>query len=109
MPRLRADIRQRGLTLENVASGVHSTTQRETTDSFARGDYYDLVVIARRDQLPGVVPELAANERVPTFLFMLNNDDCRQLLDESKVHFPAFRELYRAIDTYARGRGLSEV
>ena len=32
-----------------------------------------LAIAVRRDQLAGVVPELAANERVPTFLFMLNN------------------------------------
>ena len=68
------DIRQRGLVLENVVSTARSTTWTETTDRFARGDHYDLVVIAvRRDQLAGWWPELAANERVPAFLFMLNN------------------------------------
>ena len=68
------DIRRHGLTLENVLSGVRSTTRTETTDRLAPEDDYDLVIIAvRRDQLTRVLPELAANERVPTFLFMLNN------------------------------------
>ena len=68
------NIRQHGLVLENVVSGVRSTTRTETTDRLAPEDDYDLVIVTvRLDQLRRVLPELAANERVPTFLFMLNN------------------------------------
>jgi len=100
---LPTDIRQHGLVLGKVVSTARSSTWTETTDRFARGDYYDLVVVAvRRDQLAGVVPELAANERVPAFLFMLNNPigSCRAA---------ASIEMHEVAGAHASERGLSDV
>ncbi len=71
--RLR-DVRRYGLVLEDVLAGVRSATQVPTTDRLDADARYDLaLIIVRRDQLSSIMPQLAASQRVPTLLFMLNN------------------------------------
>lgn len=69
-----ADIRQHGLVIEDVLSGVRSVAAVDTLERLGQNDHYDLaLIIVRRDQLASVVPELMANPHIPVLLFMLNN------------------------------------
>ncbi len=69
-----ADIRRHGLVLEDFVSGSRSVTQVETTGRLGPDDPYDVtLVMVRRDQVASAMPELIANRRIPTLLFMLNN------------------------------------
>ncbi|MBT2571318.1 hypothetical protein [Planococcus sp. ISL-110] len=43
-------------------------------DRLSEEDYYDLVIVPmRKNRVPEILPVLAANKNVPTFLFMMNN------------------------------------
>ena len=69
-----ADIRRYGLALEDIVGHGRSTTKVYTTERLGPNDQYDMALIAvRRDQVASVVPELTANHRIPTLIFMLNN------------------------------------
>jgi 2-dehydropantoate 2-reductase len=69
-----ADIRRYGLALEDIVGHGRTTTQVDTTERLGHNNQYDIALIAvRRDQVASVVPELTANYRVPTLIFMLNN------------------------------------
>ncbi len=69
-----ADVRRYGLVLEDIVSHGRSTTQVGTTERLGLDDQYDIALITvRRDQVASVVPELIANRRIPTLIFMLNN------------------------------------
>ena len=69
-----ADIRRYGLALEDIVGQGRSTTQVDTTERLGPNDQYDIALIAvRRDKVASVVPELTANHRIPTLIFMLNN------------------------------------
>jgi 2-dehydropantoate 2-reductase len=68
------DVRRYGLVLEDVLTGFRSSTRVAATDHLGSEDRYDLaLIIVRRNQLSSIMPQLAANHRVPTLLFMLNN------------------------------------
>jgi 2-dehydropantoate 2-reductase len=68
------DIRRHGLVLENVLTGVQTTTPVAAVEQLDVNACYDLaLIIVRRDQVASVVPELADNRGIPTLLFMLNN------------------------------------
>jgi 2-dehydropantoate 2-reductase len=72
-PRL-ADIQHHGLVLEDVVSGIQSTTRAVTVERLCPEDKYDMALISvRRDQLPDIMPNIAANPNIPIALFMLNN------------------------------------
>jgi len=69
-----ADIRLHGLVIEDIVTGRQSTVPVETTERLLPGDQYDVTIITvRLDQLPSLMPDLAANRLIPTMLFMLNN------------------------------------
>ena len=69
-----AEIRQHGLVVEEVATGIRSSIRVATTDKLSANDAYDLaMIVVRYDQLPAILPSLAANKMLPTVLFMLNN------------------------------------
>jgi hypothetical protein len=85
-----ADIRRYGLALEDIVGHGRSTTKVETTERLGPNDQYDIALIAvRRDQVASVVPELTANHRIPTLIFMLNNptgsSDLAQALGRDRV------------------------
>jgi 2-dehydropantoate 2-reductase len=84
------DIRRYGLALEDIVGHGRSTTQVDTTERLGPNDQYDTALIAvRRDQVASVVPELTANHRIPTLIFMLNNptgsSDLAQALGRDRV------------------------
>lgn len=69
-----AEIQQHGLVVEDIATGIRSSVRTATVDKLSSEDSYDLALIAvRYDQLPAILPSLAANKRIPIVLFMLNN------------------------------------
>jgi len=72
-PRL-ADLREHGVVLENARSGERTTTEVPLVDALAPDDAYDLVLVTlRRNQVPAILPALAANARTPIVLFLGNN------------------------------------
>jgi 2-dehydropantoate 2-reductase len=85
-----ADIRRYGLALEDIFGHGQSTTHVDTTERVGPDDQYDIALIAvRRDQVASIVPELTANNRIPTLIFMLNNptgsSDLAQALGRDRV------------------------
>jgi 2-dehydropantoate 2-reductase len=67
-------IDRHGLVVEDIATGARSTARVRTADRLGVEDTYDLALIAvRNEQWPAVMPVLAANAKIPTLLFMLNN------------------------------------
>ena len=72
-PRL-SEIRANGILLENGVTGEKTSARVNTVELLAPNDYYDLVVVpVRADQLPDILPVLAANLRIPNILIMVNN------------------------------------
>jgi 2-dehydropantoate 2-reductase len=60
--------------LVDDASGMLERIQLPVTDRLAPDDAYDLVlVVVRKNQVPSVLPALAANRRTPNVLFLVNN------------------------------------
>jgi len=85
-----ADIRRYGLALEDVVGHGRSTRQVDTTERLGPNDQFDAALIAvRRDQVASVLPELTANHRIPTLIFMLNNptgsNELAQVLGRDRV------------------------
>jgi ketopantoate reductase len=85
-----ADNRRYGLALEDIVGQGRSTTKVKMTERLGPNDQYDMALIAvRRDQVASVVPELTANHRIPTLIFMLNNptgsSDLAQALGRDRV------------------------
>ncbi|WMJ89178.1 ketopantoate reductase family protein [Anaerocolumna sp. MB42-C2] len=90
------DYKKYGIVLEDEVSGVQTVTPIKLTDSFGAEDEYDLVmVVMRKNQVGQILPMLAANKKVPVFLFMMNNavgpGDFISLLGQERVMtgFPA--------------------
>ena len=75
-------LRTQGILLEDASTGQHTTTQVPIIDHLASTDSYDVVLVTvRMDQLASVLPTLAANQQIPTVLFMLNNPAGMQPLE----------------------------
>jgi 2-dehydropantoate 2-reductase len=69
-----AEIRQHGLVVQEAVTGNRSTVRVATVDELRAQDAYDIAIIAvRYDQLPAILPSLAACKMIPIVLFMLNN------------------------------------
>ena len=71
----RLDVLQRhGLMLRHAISREEMFLHVPVVTKLSSADTYDLVIVAvRLDQLATVIPDLAANWRVPNLLFMANN------------------------------------
>ena len=88
-------LRANGIQLEDAATGRRTTTPVTVIEHLAPTDNYDVVIVTVRfDQLQSVLPALAANRRVPTLLFMVNNPAGMRLFEELDVQrvvpgFPA--------------------
>jgi 2-dehydropantoate 2-reductase len=83
-------IRTHGIVLRELPDGMESSTPVPVVERLDPQDDYELVIITvRRNQLGDLLPELAANFRVPTFLFLLNNatgfEQIMELLGASRV------------------------
>jgi 2-dehydropantoate 2-reductase len=69
-----AAIQRYGLVLEDVVTGARSVTRVSVSGQLHAEDSYDMVLVTvRRDQLSGILPDLALNRNTPSVLFMLNN------------------------------------
>lgn len=67
-------VREHGIVLVDAATGRQTTTHLEIIERLEPEDEYDLVmVMVRKNQLDEVLPQLAANHRVRSYLFMFNN------------------------------------
>jgi len=68
------ELRERGLLLVEDETNLQETIPIRVTDQLAPQDAYDLVlVVTRKNQLPSVLPPLAANQSTPNLLFLVNN------------------------------------
>jgi 2-dehydropantoate 2-reductase len=69
-----ADLRQHGVILENSVTREREITPVKVVEALAPDDDYELVmVVMRKNHALQILPVLAANKRVPTILFMMNN------------------------------------
>jgi ketopantoate reductase len=69
-----ADLREHGIVLEDVMSKERTATRVTVVEGLAPDDAYDLVlVIMRKNHALKILPVLAANERTPNVLFLMNN------------------------------------
>ncbi len=69
-----ADLREHGIVLEDHITGEQTVTRVHTVETFGPEDDDDLVmVIMRMNQAVEILPTLAANDRVNTFLFLMNS------------------------------------
>ena len=68
------ELRQRGIMLEDVLTGLTTTTVLPFVERLESGDAFDIVLIpVRREQVESVLPVLAAAKKVPVFCFMHNH------------------------------------
>jgi 2-dehydropantoate 2-reductase len=78
-----ADLRANGLLLEDASTGQSTTSHVPIVEGPAPGDFYDLALICvRLDQVVATIPDLAANQHIPTLVFFLNNPTGTELLVE---------------------------
>lgn len=69
-----ASIQRDGLVLCDLISGDCHHTRVAVVDSLKKDDAYDLVIVLMgKHHLSGVLPVLAANHAVPTYIFLGNN------------------------------------
>ncbi len=69
-----AELRARGLILVDEASDKREEIPVPVIDRLDPGNAYDLVlVVVRKNQIPTVLPALAANRVTPNVLFLVNN------------------------------------
>jgi 2-dehydropantoate 2-reductase len=68
------DLQEHGVVLQDVITGVRTVTRVSVVEELAVQDTYDLVlVVMRKNHALAVLPVLAANERTPNVLFLMNN------------------------------------
>jgi len=69
-----ADLKEHGIIIENSVTGEQEQTPVNTVEALLPDDDYELVmVVMRKNQALQILPTLAANTVVPTFLFMMND------------------------------------
>jgi 2-dehydropantoate 2-reductase len=69
-----AQLREHGLVLEDSTTGQRTVTRVELVERLAPEAAYDLaLVIMRKNKVAEVLPVLAANRRIPSVLFLMNN------------------------------------
>ena len=77
-------LRERGIVLQDVASGERSSTPVKVTSTFDSEAAYDLVaVVLPKDRVREALPTLARNHRIKSFLFMCNNAEGPQMMIEA--------------------------
>lgn len=68
------DIRTHGIIIREEGSTKEEKAEVKAVEAFLPEDNYDLVMIVmRKNQADEIIPTLAKNKKVKTFLFMLNN------------------------------------
>ncbi len=69
-----ADLREYGVVLEDAVTGEQSITHVPVVEALDPEDDYELVlIIMRKNHALQILPTLAANQKVPTYLFLMNN------------------------------------
>jgi 2-dehydropantoate 2-reductase len=69
-----ADLREHGIVLVDVQTRQRTVTRVDVVEALASDDGYDLVlVIMRKNHALEILPVLAANQRTPNVLFLMNN------------------------------------
>ncbi len=69
-----AHIRNHGIVLQEGQTGRRTVTRVPLTEQLAPDDAYDLIIVVmRKNQVPAILPALAANRSSPTIVFMCNN------------------------------------
>lgn len=75
------DIRAEGLLLEDALTGKGDATQVGVLEELVPNDEYDFVLVpVRREQLPTVLPSLAASRATPNVVFFGNNASGPEML-----------------------------
>jgi 2-dehydropantoate 2-reductase len=78
-----ADLRSSGLILEDASTGQTSTSHLRVSERLVPEERYDLALVCvRLDQVAAIIPDLAANQHIPTLVFFLNNPTGTELLVE---------------------------
>lgn len=76
-----ADLRANGLVLEDAPTGQSTTSHLRVVEQLAPEESYDLALVCvRLDQVAATLPDLAANQQIPMFVFFLNNPTGKELL-----------------------------
>jgi 2-dehydropantoate 2-reductase len=76
-----ADLRDKGIVLEEAATGARTTTPIPVVERLDPEDVYDAaLVMVRKDQLASILPILGANRGILSMLFMVNNAQGPELL-----------------------------
>ncbi len=69
-----SDLKKYGIVIKEDGSDKEEVAQVNLVDSFSPKDYYDIVlVVMGYHQVKEILPTLATNKSVPSFLFMGNN------------------------------------
>lgn len=75
------DLKRFGVVIENTETEKMTVTKVPVVDNFDPEAYYDLVIVPmRKNNVIEILPTLAANKKVPTFLFMMNNAEGQERL-----------------------------
>jgi 2-dehydropantoate 2-reductase len=68
------EVQEQGLLIEDTRTRQRLSVPIATVDHLAPDDAYDLLIVAvRLDQVPDLLPLIAATTAIPTVLFLLNN------------------------------------
>ncbi|PSL41480.1 2-dehydropantoate 2-reductase [Planomicrobium soli] len=68
------DLKKYGIVIEDVSTKEQTVIRLPVVDHLGEEDFYDLVIIpVRKNRISSILPSLAANHKVSTFLFMMNN------------------------------------
>lgn len=68
------DLKKYGAIINIEGTDIEEVEKVNVVDSFNSDDYYDLVIVVmRKNHVDKIIPELAKNQNVPTYLFMGNN------------------------------------
>lgn len=75
------ELKRLGVVIENTETEKITVTKVRVVDSFDPDAYYDLVIVPmRKNKVIEILPTLAANKKVLTFLFMMNNAEGQERL-----------------------------
>ncbi|MGI2327404.1 ketopantoate reductase family protein [Planococcus sp. YIM B11945] len=68
------ELKTYGVITENTETRKQTVTRLPVVERLNEEDIYDLVIIPmRKNRVSDILPVLAANKKIPTFLFMMNN------------------------------------
>lgn len=84
------DLREYGIVLEPALTGEQTITRVDIVEQLSPEDAYDLIIVAmRKNQVPAILPILAAHQRTPNVMFMVNNpsgyDDFQQAVGRERL------------------------